>query len=318
MNKIPVIKSWNLATSNLQYQAFIGAVGYERRARYIAETVNINAHKKLACAFPAQKVHHYTDNLNWYIQSDFEVKEVPSELFQKWCEGIFSNIRSKKLQNQRVCIDISSLDRFRIAVLIDTIRNLDWEASLEVDFVYSLAEFSPPSEQIVPNKIVGPVIPSFAGWTNEPEQAPVAIVGLGYEQDKALGAVEHIQAAEVWAFMPISQISPYTAALEKANKTLLESIPEERRLVYPVEKPLDCFVKLESLTNRILRVNNPILFPFGPKIFTLCTLLVACLYPNVAVWRVSAGQEEVAIDRQPSGHIYGLTAIFAGNSDLDN
>lgn len=310
MSRTPIVRPWDRSTSKLQYDAFIAAVGYERRARYIAETLDIKANKKLAAAFPDRKVYNYNENSDWFAESYFEVDEVKGESFGDWCEHVFADIRSDKLTEQKICIDISSLDRFRIAVLVDKIRKLDWNASIKVDFLYSLAKFSPPPTQIAPNRIVGPVLPSFAGWTDEPDKPPVAIVGLGYEQDKALGAVEHIQAAEVWAFIPVSKIRPYSGALVKANSTLLESIAIEHRLFYLVDKPLDCFATLESLTNRILKSSFPILFPFGPKMFTLCTLLVACLYPNVAVWRVSAGNDEEAIDRIPSGYIYGLSVEF--------
>jgi len=62
---------------------------------------------------------------------------------------------------------------------------------------------------------------------------------------------------------------------------------------------------------KISQLNNAVLFPFGPKIFTLCSLLVACLNPAIAVWRVSSQDLGDASDRLPSQFIYGLRVEFA-------
>jgi hypothetical protein len=129
----------------------------------------------------------------------------------------------------------------------------------------------------------------------------------------SLGAAEHIQAAKVWAFLPESPITKYANAVRRANRILLESVPTAQQLVFPVHQPADCFVLLESFTHRLASSNCPVFFPLGPKIFSLCSLLVACLYPEVAVWRISSGPEGEALDRFPSGIVCGLTAEFASS-----
>jgi hypothetical protein len=137
-----------------------------------------------------------------------------------------------------------------------------------------------------------------------------AVVGLGYEQDKALGAVEHLQPGEVWVFAPHSAVEEYSVALKKANQVLLDTVPSSHRLVYEVGQPFDCFVTLESLVDRLAEEANVILLPFGPKLFALCSLLVAWLHSDVAVWRVSAGKGEMPQDRRASGYVYGLRVEF--------
>ena len=58
---------------------------------------------------------------------------------------------------------------------------------------------------------------------------------------------------------------------------------------YRVEQPIDCFGMLESVVYGLLKSFSAIVLPFGPKVFTLCSLLVASLHPTVSIWRVSAG-----------------------------
>jgi hypothetical protein len=68
---------------------------------------------------------------------------------------------------------------------------------------------------------------------------------------------------------------------------------------------------LESVVYGLLKSFNVIVLPFGPKIFTLCSLLVAGLHPTVSVWRVSAGGAERPVNRRASGRITCLTVTFA-------
>lgn len=310
MNRIPRILPWIRKGAKLQYDTFIATVGYERRSRHIAEELGIQAVERFACAFPDRKVHSYDENYDWFMDSGYDVEEITDDAFSPWCEELFQRVRSQKVRQHNVCVDISSLNRTRLAIIVDNLRKLRSEGTIKVDFLYSLAEFSPPSRETTPNRHFGPVLRSFSGWTSEPEHPPVAVLGLGYERDKALGAAEHIQAAKVWAFLPESPIPKYTDAVRRANRLLLESVPSAQQLVFPVHQPADCFVLLESFTHRLASSSCPVFFPLGPKIFALCSLLVACLYPEVAIWRISSGPEGEAIERVPSGIVCGLSAEF--------
>jgi hypothetical protein len=310
MNRVPTIKAWRRPSGGIRYDAFIAAVGYERRARSVAEDLGIQALMKVACAFPDRKVHHYAENYEWFSATGYVVEEITDDGFSEWLDNVLSRLRRSGSGKQRVCVDISSINRTRLAILVDRFRKLNWDEAVRVDFLYSLAEFSPPPAQLSPNRHCGPVLSSFSGWTVEPEQPPVAILGLGYERDKALGAAEHIQAARVWAFVPDSPIPKYTDAVRRSNRLLLEGIPSAHQLIFPVHRPADCFVLLESFMHRLTRSSSPVIFPLGPKIFSLCSLLVACLYPDVAIWRISSGPEGEAIDRFPSGLVCGLGVEF--------
>jgi len=314
MIRIPVVDPWMASTQQLESDLFIAAVGYETRARFAAEHLTPQARKKIAVAFPDRKSDFdYPRNLAWYRKSGFETPEVHDQSFQMWCDSVFVGMEKGEESSLSVCVDVSSMTRFRMAVIVDTLRKLKSVSKVRALFLYSLAQFSRAPQTCSPNLHVDPVLACFAGWPVDPDRGPVAIVGLGYEQDKALGAVEHIQASQIWAFSPTSEDRRYTRAQEEANKTLLESIPLDRRLAYPVNQPLDSFVRLESLTHRILRTDNLVLLPFGPKIFALCCILIGCLYSQVAVWRVSAGETEEPLNRIPNGELCGLDVDFVPN-----
>lgn len=241
------------------------------------------------------------------------VEEVDDDSFGEWFGSVLSRLSHRSNSDSHyLLVDLSSTTRYRLAVILDAL--LKGGLAVSVDFVYRLAEFTPPSRYSGPNVHVGPVSDSFAGWSTEPDKPPVAIVGLGYEENRALGALEHIQASEAWLFRPKSLIAEYDAALAQANRSLLENSPRERLFEYRVENPFDCFVVLELLIGRLRQSASPLVFPFGPKIFALCSLLVGALYDDVAVWRVSGGPLEKAVDRLPALLTCGLRAEFSGES----
>jgi len=193
-------------------------------------------------------------------------------------------------------------------MVIDHLRK--HKLDFAVDFVYTLALYDPPPAEVPLNSHVGPVIGEFAGWTTDPDLGIAVIVGLGYEQDKALGAVELVQAVEIWSYIPLSPIAEYTAALKAANQTLTDAVSKDHQLPYEVADPVGLYANLESLMYGLSQRRNVILFPFGPKLFALCSILVACSYPQAAVWRVSEGTLGQPTDRLASEFIFGLESFF--------
>jgi hypothetical protein len=308
--KTPTIKPLDIHNRPGEYTLAVATVGYEERARFAAETLGISAKEKLAIGFVAQKELSYERNSSWYERAGYHVVHVDDEEYGRLIsEKITSAIGSCKDEGS-ISIDISSMTRLRLAVVLSYLARLPLAVPLRVDFLYTLAKFSAPSQIVQANSHVGPVLPEFAGWWTEPEKPPIAILGLGYEENKALGAVEHIQASQRWTFTPVSPEADYTPVLEQANRTLLLDVAPERQLSYWVDRPFDLFVRLESLVYGLQQLGNPVILPFGPKIFALTAMLVKLLHSRVAVWRVSAQGAEPAINRKSSGNVYGLTALF--------
>jgi hypothetical protein len=291
------------------YDLAIAAIGYEQRARAIFESHALEIRARAACGFKRQEVLEYDRNLSWYRSADFAIASADDGDYPSWLEETLEVIRTAQ-ERTKILVDISSLTRIRIANLISAFLGIRSDQQVDAFFVYSLAAFTSPITDQPPNTHVGPVTPDFAGWWSEPDRALSAVVGLGYEQDKALGAVEHLQADSIWLFRPESKISEYSVALEEANDTLLRAISSDRQFTYKVQDPLGCFVRLESLVQGLSKESNVVLLPFGPKIFALCSLLVGAMDRQVAVWRVSAQENEEPVNRMGSGYCYGLKVTF--------
>lgn len=309
---VPRISEWCANAYAEEYCVFIAAIGYESRARFAASEYSKHATHRFAIGFDYQHVLAYDDNKRWFEEHGFKTAEVSDAAYRETIETILSGLDNC----HRIVLDITSLNRTRMAHLVDIFRARP-RSDQTIDFVYSMAKFSGPSDVPTMNNHVGPVLPSFSGWTIDSQNPSVAVVGVGYEQDKALGAIEHLQANDIWCFVPESSIPEYTEALRKANRLLFEAIPTSRMITYRVDKTLDTFALLESLINRLKRFSSPVILPFGPKIFSIMSLWVASIHGDTAVWRVSSGQDLEPEDRKPNGEIFGLAVKFFEESADD-
>lgn len=297
-------------THKAEYDLLLATVGYETRSRFISETYPAPAKMKWAFGFRSNQLLEYSSNREWFSLNGYTISDVDEESFDEH----FCDLLRLAVEHGNGCvrirIDISSMTRSRLAIVISELSQFSSELAVTVDFVYSLAEYSPPPRTVGKNIHVGPVIPEFSGWWTEPDRPLTAIVGLGYEENKALGALEHIQATDIWVFVPRSAIAQYTQALTAANADLLRATPPSRILTYDVGDPMTSLAQLESLSAGVIARKNLILLPFGPKIFVLVSLLTARIHhPEIAVWRVS-GSEEV-VDRKPSKYVMGLRVVFS-------
>ncbi len=215
------------------YDLAIASVGYEKRARYVAETLMPRASRKVAYAFLRQQELEYKRNAEIMAKLGYSV-ELKPELAIGTC--LREELDALEGPSVQVLVDVSSMTRVRIATILLAVEACKMDY-VKVRFVYSLASFSPPPTTSVPNSHVGPVCPEFAGWWPEPDRGLTAVVGLGYEEDKALGAVEHLQAGSVWTFTPQSPIGKYSDELIRANRTLLlKAWTCEAQLSYRVQR----------------------------------------------------------------------------------
>lgn len=289
---------------------FIAACGYEGRAIAASEKYCHPSTRKLAIGFLSQRELEYNANKAWFEKSGFDLIEVGDEQFREKLDKYLS-LHAPEADSWNVEIDISCFNRFRMAHLIDALRTLRAD-EIAVTFRYSIAEFTPPTKDTAPTVTVAPVIPQFAGWTTRPDRPPAAIVGLGYEPNKAIGIVDHLEINNAtWAYYPLGPIPEYYQRVLEANRSLVDIIQSDGRCQpYDLNEPAQLFSEINSLVDMLKPHFNAVLIPFGPKLFALMTLLVASLHEDVGVWRVSSGALEEPVNRRPSGHIISVIAHF--------
>ena len=134
----------------------------------------------------------YRDSISYLGQSKFDKSHIlnASDTIDTIEKEIKNKALIQKLNELNISIDISLIDRKTLANIFTIIIKLGSEIQFSINIIYTLANYSPPSGALESNNLVKPVSPFFSGWTNRPGLPIMTIVGLGYERDKAMGAIE--------------------------------------------------------------------------------------------------------------------------------
>lgn len=302
-----------------KYDLAIATLGYEDRSVHFWRHVKTTATSRVAFGFAEHEDLSFNSNLSFYKEAGFTVMSPTGDEYRTAIETALRTSAPDNNDVTRVLIDISSLTRDRIATACECFEEHAAVRTVQADFVYYLAAFQRPAKRIKQNAYAGPVLPSFAGWWRYPELPIAAIIGLGYEENKALGAVELLQVPEaIWTFMPESTVKEYDEALLLANEALLNRVPRDHVIAYTVEDPFQTYKALAALRQSLSELYNVVLLPFGPKIFSLASILVGLSDHHTAVWRISAGIHAKPREAYAYGDPFGLRVRFSSRSSSDD
>lgn len=223
-------------------------------------------------------------------------------------------IETCSINAPRIAIDISCMSRPTMAAAFQAVLESAEQRTVWMDVLYVVAEFTAPPNVLPPNEDIRPINDWFAGWPTNATASTSLVVGLGYERDKASGASEYFDASETWVFVPQSAIGDYETAVVGNNEDLLARAKRRDHVTtYRVERPTETFGLLASAVSRIVSKMNPVLLPFGPKVFFALSLLVAAIYREVGVWHVTGDSNLPDTSHQPSPYVSAFRVELGRN-----
>jgi hypothetical protein len=233
------------------------------------------------------------------------------ETFREW-------LSSSNTEIPHIVVDISCMSRPTMAEVFGSFFSPTIRKRFTVTVGYVIAEFTPPPENLPPNEDIRPISEEFAGWPSSPVASTALIVGLGYEREKAEGACEYFDTNETRVFIPSSPVNAYDISIQENNKRLLARVKRRNHShVYEVNNAEQTFGKLVAVTSDLVTRSNPVILPFGPKIFFVLSLVVAQIYKEVGVWYVTGDTAQVQNDFKPSEHIVGFSMeLSPANAEL--
>ena len=88
--------------------------------------------------------------------------------------------------------------------------------------------------------------------------------------------------------------------MKTANYDILRRLEKPNIFEYPIHDVITTFNMIESLCRGLISNHRVVISSFGPKTFSICSLLLATKYPEISVWRISAGTKSNVVDRNPS------------------
>jgi hypothetical protein len=301
--------------TQLDYDLAVVSVGYERRSSHLLRC-GLDAKTLLAVAFEHLQVMSFDDNMEQARRAGAEVRyagtdEDMSPLLAEWS----SATTFAAGEAVRIAVDISSMTRQRLSSMILELErlHLQLERDVEVDFFYSPAAFTRPSVHQSGSLVAGPVRPEFAGRLRRTSLPVVAVIGLGYEPQRALGVFELLEPARAWAFRPNSEDRRFVEALARSNEALLRSLGDGAVLDYWVSSGVEILYALDSFLFSLEKSHRVVLLPMGPKIFALACLLLGLdrRAERPAVWRVGEARYGDPVDVAEDGSIVGIRVTFS-------
>jgi len=237
--------------------------------------------------------------------------------FRESLEGFVS---ARELLKFRVFVDVTCMPRVDMGLVFQEIRDVSASKGIDLDIVvgYVLGEYTPPPTALQYNEYIRPVTRGFAGWPVLASAPTALIVGLGYENGKADGACEYFDSTESWIFTPLSPIADYDGAVYENNRQVVDRATRQGRLIgYQVACPSEAFGKLGALISDQVVKANPVILPFGPKVFFAMSLLIAFVYKEVGVWHATGDNGLPEVDHIPSGHIIAFRVQMAHSTSID-
>jgi hypothetical protein len=291
--------------SESRYDAVLAAVGYEQRSREISLSIG-ETRQATAVPFQQNRVEAYEENYAAFAELGFELPEVSEEREREFARNWLSErCAGAHLQRQaHIAVDISSMNRLRIASLIEALANLQTDVHLIVDLLYMAADYRPSTVPATGTLGIKPVTPFFAGWMPDLDKPTLVLLGLGYEIDAADGVVEYLDPDDTLAWIPLGFDQRYLDEVRRANESLARA--EEDR-VYRIEDPYSLLLDLDREVAHRRRRARVMIVPLGPKIFAAISMLVATAHrPAVSVWRVRHSDLAPPVDRRGNGRVCGI------------
>lgn len=279
----------------------ICASGYETRSGHLARRLKgCNKAQLLCFAFDENRDNCARENNDKKYKSLGYEEKIILGHSSKVVEDIFESfLNSYESKRCKIIVDVSSMTRAWYGAIVRVLKNNMTMDNVTVYFTYVPAAYYRPTPPYPPNEIVSPVR-GFSGLCL-PDKPVALIIGLGRDYGRAVGIKEELDPDLVLTFSdkPSTNMQ-FVKDVYTANFDLLDKTPSENQFYYPLTDSTLLYQLLDSVCVGIQRNYRVVLVSIGPKLFGLCCFLIATKYPQVSVWRISAGTKGEIIDVKPS------------------
>ena len=296
------------------FDLVIASSGYENRCTYLVDRLGrIDAVKRVLAFRDKTKDLSRPENDRRFRELDFTfIDQSGDECID--AEKLIGDLPAGTGKSRNVLIDYSCMTKVWYASLIDYFINADLlRGRLTAYFSYSGSEYSEPKKTRTP-RIVEPLGCSKSKLISH---KPVALVlGLGYEKDRAEMLYRSLEPEQTYVFYADpTDDDRFVEKVYVNNFSLIDKLHRNQVINYPIRD----LGKIDELLTGLcldLRLSyRVILAPLGPKPFSLCCLLLAARYPDIEVWRISAGPSERLYERKGRGDPLVYKAVFSEDED---
>jgi hypothetical protein len=289
----------NVLLKTIKADVVIAASGYESRSVNLVSQIDTASSLNFVVGFN-NEINKFSRKKNdvFFKKKGFILYEDNGEK-SKCIDEILNKIKEKRSQFSKttILVDYSCMTRIWYARLIELLTNkIKISKDLTVIFSYSPSKFIDAPNNPAVNTNVEPI--DGYNSLSLPSKPTAIILGLGYITIRAFGLNEFLDAEPFIFYNDMSYNSLFSKEVEKNNEDLLNKVKPENIFKYPLNDTKYTEILLSQLCKDLLPDYRIVLAPCGPKPFTLICLLISSQIEGIDVWRISAGEDTIASDKE--------------------
>lgn len=301
MELLNVIQELPQVVSSTDFDLVLAASGYEKRCNHLFVTTPVKAGKKIAFGFfEKQGLPGRIKNDEFFHANNFSVKIVAGEEQQPISQTLADITSEIQTNRPKVLIDYSCMTRQWYGSILRYFMETDKRfSSVDLYFSYTFASFEKPA-RIKEIHHAGSIYPDKK--SPSPNKPTALILGLGMDKLRSSYILGKIRPDLTYLmYADPSPDEAYIKNIFDINREIITATNPRNMFNYPLTDVAKTYKIINSLCLDLRLKYNLILAPMGPKIHALLCILVAARYPDLDVWRVSAGSKEPVYDKIPIG-----------------
>lgn len=284
--------------NELEFDFIICSSGFESRATYAYLCLKDGLSKfnnKICFSFQDRKEYSKAVNDLFFKENGFELISILSNDISFFTEIFHERFKSSDKHTITILFDYSCMTSIIYASIMKYFKECGSMEAVNIFFSYTHAEFTKATKS---NPLFyNHPIPLFDPVQSTDKRVAL-LIGLGYEEDKALGLYEYFQNDGEDMYLFITKNIQFYAEVTKSNKHILNITNKQNIIHYDLENIPPLINTLDSLVNYLINTNyRVVIAPIGPKVFNLVSLIINLYHAELTTYRLSDGSKGIPIDK---------------------
>jgi hypothetical protein len=282
----------------IEFDFLICSSGFESRAAYSTKMLfenNVSIHTKICFSFTERKSYSKVENDKYFSNNDFITIDITSNDISYYSEIFCKLLEGNENKKISIYFDYSCMTSIIYGGLLKFLNDSMCDKEIDIYFSYTHAKFT---KAIKSNPLFfNHPIPLFDPIQTTNKRVAL-LVGLGYEEDKALGLYEYFQNDSEDIYLFVTKNEGFYNEVIKSNSHIIELVNKHNIIFYELENIHPLISTLDSLINYLVAQNyRVVVAPIGPKIFNLISLIVNLYHNEITTYRLSDGNKGTPIDK---------------------
>jgi hypothetical protein len=277
-----------------KYHLGVFGCGYEERCVHLATMLNPKAFDEVLVIGFREHIEskQRIDNRRILLEH-FDTSEVlansndDSDIYLALRNSLFAS-SVKANAYLKVFVDYSSMSRMWYAAILNFLRFVPFEQKVSIDFAYTVGEHqdytlddSELNHEIVVKEVI--CVPGFEGASVR-QYRTLAGLGIGFEWEKSLAALELLEPDEVFAFIAQpGAFESYAVISRQRHREFINDYIRRDFLEIPLRSVETAYKRIAVQVVPSLGLTNIALVPMGVKPHILASILLCFRFPQISL-----------------------------------